>query len=410
MGVDAMIRGLDELTAQDLRERGSLKWTAHGGDMIGAFVAEMDFGPPPAVTRALHTAVTRGHVGYLPPWLATEVAEACAQWQLHRYGWRVAPEMIKPVADVLTAFELVVRHYTRPNSPIVLPTPAYMPFLTVPSLLGRRVIQVPMIRDAGRYVLDLDAIDRAFAAGGHLLVLCNPANPVGRVLTVDELTAVTEVVERHGGRVFADEIHAPLTYPGHRHVPYASTSPTAAAHSITATSASKGWNLAGLKCAQVILTAPGDVATWQRVGTTGSALASPLGAAATVAAYRYGGPWLQEVLHYLDRNRRALLDLLPEEVGYTPPEGTYLAWLDLRPLGLGEEPGVFLREQAGVATVEGAECGEAGRGHVRLNFATPLPILECAVTRILHALARRAPHLPRRRHSTRPRGGGTVSG
>src|SRR5690606_10461223 len=178
MRVDAMVRGLDELTAQDLRERGSLKWTAHGGDMIGAFVAEMDFGPPPAVTRALHTAVTRGHVGYLPPWLATEVAEACAQWQLHRYGWRVAPEMIKPVADVLTAFELVVRHYTRPNSPIVLPTPAYMPFLTVPSLLGRRVIQVPMIRDAGRYVLDLDAIDRAFAAGGHLLVLCNPANPV----------------------------------------------------------------------------------------------------------------------------------------------------------------------------------------------------------------------------------------
>src|SRR5690606_15360338 len=166
MGVDAMVRGLDELTAQDLRERGSLKWTAHGGDMIGAFVAEMDFGPPPAVTRALHTAVTRGNLSYLPPWLAAEVAEACAQWQLHRYGWRVAPELVRPVADVLTAFELVVRHYTRPDSPIVLPTPAYMPFLTVPSLLGRRVIQVPMIREAGRYVLDLGGIDRAFAPGG----------------------------------------------------------------------------------------------------------------------------------------------------------------------------------------------------------------------------------------------------
>jgi cystathionine beta-lyase len=171
-------------------------------------------------------------------------------------------------------------------------------------------------------------------------------------------------------------------------VPYASLSPVTASHAITATSASKAWNLPGLKCAQLIFTNPDDTLTWQGIGTAGSVSASTLGAVATVAAYRSGEPWLREVLDYLDRNRRALVDLLPAPVRYAIPEGTYLAWLDLRELGLAD-PGSFLREQAGVATVDGAECGQAGRGHVRLNFATPLPILESLVTRMAHAFARR---------------------
>lgn len=389
MGIGTMARGLDEITAQDLRESGSLKWTAFGRDTIGAFVAEMDFGAAPAITQALHTAVDRAGFGYLPPELAAEVARACATWQQRRYGWQVTPELIHPVADVLTAFEITVRHFSRPGSPVILPTPAYPPFRTVPSLHGREVIEVPMATDGGRYTLDLDGIDRAYAAGGHLLVLCNPANPVGRVFTPEELRAVAKVAGRHGGRVFADEIHAPLVYPGHHHVPYASVSPQAAAHTVTVTSASKAWNLPGLKCAQVLFGDPADAETWQRVGTVGSATASPLGAVATVAAYRHGQPWLREVLEYLDRNRRALAELLPATIGYTVPDGTYLAWLDLRALDVGDGAGTFLRDQAGIATVDGADCGPPGRGHVRLNFATPLPILECAVTRMGHALGRK---------------------
>jgi cystathionine beta-lyase len=382
-----MTRGLDEITAQDLRERGSLKWTRYGGDMVGAFVAEMDFGAAPPITQALHAAVENASFGYLPPWLHAEVAAACAAWQRHRYGWRIAPELVHAIPDVLTGFELVTQHFSRPGSPVILPTPAYMPFLTVPRRYGREVIQVPMRRNGTRYVLDLAGIDNAYAAGGDLLVLCNPANPVGRVFTADELRGVAEVVERHGGRVFADEIHAPLTYPGHTHVPYASLSPVTASHAITASSASKAWNLPGLKCAQLIFTNPDDTLTWQGIGAVGSASASTLGAVATVAAYRSGEPWLREVLDYLDRNRHALGDLFPEPVGYTVPDATYLAWLDLRRLDL-PDPAGFLREQAGIAAVDGVECGQAGRGHVRLNFATPLPILECIVTRMAHALAR----------------------
>jgi cysteine-S-conjugate beta-lyase len=375
----------DDLTVADLRKRGSLKWTKFGGDTIGAFVAEMDFGTAPPIVAALHAAVDRGSFGYLPPAERADLARACARWQERRYGWRVAPEQVYAVSDLLIALELAIRHLSRPDSPIILPTPAYMPFLTVPPLQGRELIQVPMVRDGGRYVVDLDGLDRAYRAGGHLLVLCNPHNPAGRVFSAGELTAVTEVVERHGGRVFADEVHGPLVYPGHRHIPYAATSPAAAAHTLTAVSASKAWDLPGLKCGQLIVTNPDDVAVLERVAAVGSILPSTLGVVASTAAYESGKPWLDEVIGYLDRNRRALGDLLAAylpEVGYTAPEGTYLAWLDCRALPLDGPPDEYFRERAGVAVVDGAGCGEAGRGFVRLNFATPLPVLREAIGRL----------------------------
>lgn len=385
---------LDQVTAHDLRERGSLKWTKFDGDTIGAFVAEMDFETARPILSALHSAVATGSFGYLPPQLAEQLAQACAQWQQRRYGWPVDPEQVYPVSDVLTAFELVMRHFSRPGSPVVLPTPAYMPFLAVPPLHGRSVIEVPMAHDGERYVLDPGRLDAAFRAGGQLLVLCNPANPVGRVFTADELAAVTEVVDRHGGRVFADEVHAPLTYPDHHHLPYASTSPVAAAHTLTAVSASKAWNLPGLKCAQVIVSNPADAGAWQVAGSAASAAPSNLGAVAGVAAYRSGGPWLDDILGYLDRNRRRLAQLLGDQLpqaGYAPPEGTYLAWLDCRGLAVGEEgPAEFFRQRAGVALVDGAECGAAGRGFVRLNFATPRPILERMAKRMARAVGREA--------------------
>lgn len=386
----ARFDGVDDLTAHDLRERGSLKWTAFGGGVIGAFVAEMDVGTAHAVTQALREAVGRGEFGYLPPRRIDALRHACARWQKERYGWAVAPERVFPVSGVLAALEVTMRHFSRPDRPVIVPTPAYPPFLTLPAQHGRKVIQVPMVRDGGRYTLDLDGIDRAYRAGADLLVLCNPANPVGRVFDVDDLTAVTEVVDRHGGHVFADEIHAPLTYQPRRHTPYAATSPTAAGHAVTAVSASKAWNLSGLACAQVI-TPLEDGFAWQRVAGSPPTTASTLGAIASTAAYRAGGAWLDDLLAYLDRNRRALADLLTThlpEVEYEPPEGTYLAWLDCRRLGIESPLADFFREEAGVAMLDGDACGEAGHGFVRLTFATPLPILHRAVTRMAHAYHR----------------------
>ena len=281
---------IDATTAAALRARGSFKWTAPGPDGLGAAVAEMDFGAAPAIIDALAGLSADANFGYLPPALADELAEACADFQHRRFGWVVDPASIHPIPDVIKGLEISITQFSRPGSPVILPTPAYMPFLTVPPFLGREIIQVQMRNQDGFFTFDLDAIEDAFRAGGHLLIFCNPYNPLGRVFTREEMTQLTEVVERHGGRVFADEIHAPLVYSGWRHIPYASTSPAAAAHSLTATSASKAWNLPGLKCAEVILTSEADRQHWEQMGFFASHGASNPGVVANIAAFRHGRP------------------------------------------------------------------------------------------------------------------------
>lgn len=380
----------DGISVASLRASGSVKWSQYP-DQLGAFIAEMDFGPAPAITRALHEAVAAGGFGYLPPALVAEMARACAEWTRARYGWEVPDRYIRPLPDVIAGLVAAIEHFSRPGSPVILPTPAYMPFLTIPAQLGRSIIQVPMAPAAGGWAYDLDALDAAFRAGGHLLILCNPHNPVGRVLTRPELVAIAEVVERHGGRVFADEIHAPLVFPGHQHVPYAAISPITAGHTITATSASKAWNLPGLKCAQLIFSNEADWQLWLRVGRLAEHGPANLGVAAAIAAYREGGPWLAEVLAYLDGSRMLLADLLAQHlppVRYVPPEGTYLAWLDFRGLNLGDRPARFFSEHAGVAMTDGLACGEAGKGFARYTLATPRPLIREAVARMADAVAR----------------------
>lgn len=381
-----------------LRARGSLKWTGTRGE-IGAWVAESDLGTAPAVTAALHEAVGRGLTGYLPPRLRADLSEACADLQRRRYGWDVDPDRVHAVADVVQALRLTVEHLTPAGGPVVLPTPAYMPFVDVPRSWGRDVVQVPLVPGAdGRPTLDLDQIDAALAPHGGLVVLVDPHNPTGRVHTRAELLGLAEVVERRGARVFADAVHAPLVHAGHRHVPYASVSDAAAAHTVTATAASKGWNVAGLKCAQVVLPAADD-ATWRALAQDPAEGISTLGAVAAVAAYREGEPWLDELVVYLGGNSHAFVGALTEHaprVHVTAPEGTYLAWLDLRDtLPAGVDPattapgalGSWLRRRSGVTTVDGARCGTAGRGFVRANLATPRPVVLEIAERIGAALA-----------------------
>ena len=374
----------DRIDVGTLRRAGSLKWSMHP-EAIGAFVAEMDFGTAPPVTAALHAAVDAGAFGYLPAATAERMSAAYAAWSRDRYGWAVDPVDVRPVADVVAALRLAIEHFTAPGTPVVLPTPAYMPFVSVPPRLGRAVVEVPLTADH-RY--DLAALAAAFEAGGSLLVLCNPHNPVGRVLAADEMLAIADVVDRYGGRVFSDEIHAPLVFDGVAHVPYASLSGVTAAHTLTATSASKAWNLPGLKCAQVVLSNDADRETWAGIGPLAEHGAATLGVIANTAAYEQGGPWLAEVLAYLDGNRRLLAQLVAEllpGVGYTPPEGTYLAWLDFRATGPAD-PAPYFLEKAGVAMTDGALCGEAGRGFGRFTFALPRPVLREAVERIAAAM------------------------
>jgi cystathionine beta-lyase len=381
----------DQITAAQLRARGSLKWTRGGPGEIGAFIAEMDFGTAPAVEDALHDVLARRDFGYLSDEARAEMSAACAAWQGFAYGWAVDPSRVRPLPDVIKGLEAAIHLFSRPGSPVILPTPAYMPFVTVPGELGREVIQVPMTPNgAGRPAFPAAALGDAFRAGGHLVIVCNPVNPVGTVYSREELAAIAAVVDLHGGRVFADEVHGPLVYPGgRRHVPYASVSAAAAGHAITATSASKGWNLPGLKCAQLIMSNDADARLWAERGYLYEHGTSTPGARANTAAYALGGQWLADVVAYLDGSRHLLAGLIAAHlpgVRYQVPEGTYLAWLDCRDLGLAPDPATFFRERAGVLGTDGAACGDAGQGFLRLNFATPRPILADMIRRMGTAL------------------------
>ena len=378
----------DSLTAEHMCAGGSWKWSTpgrwRGEPLIGAFVAEMDYPVAAPIADAVRASTDASLFGYLPdPWVA-DMAAACAGFWREHFGWAPEPEWIRPVPDVLTAFTATVTNLTPPGTPVVLPTPAYMPFLYVPGMIGRELITVPMARDGARHVLDLDGLDRALSGGG-LLLLTNPHNPTGRVFDDDELAAVTAVVDRHGARVFSDEIHAPLTFGGARHRPYAATSPTAAAHTVTATSASKAWNVPGLKCGQILFSHAPDVDRWRATGYLAEHGTATPGVPASTAAYREGGPWLDEVLAYLEGNRELLAQADVPGVEVVVPEGTYLAWLDARGLDLGEAPAEFFRREAGVVLTDGAACGEPGA--VRMTLATGRPVLTTALERMRAALS-----------------------
>jgi cystathionine beta-lyase len=268
--------------------------------------------------------------------------------------------------------------FSEAGSGVVVPTPAYPPFFEVIELTGRPVLATPMIRDDRRDVLDLEAIDAALARGARSVLLCNPHNPTGRVFTVEELTALASLVDRHGARVVADEVHAPLVYSERRHIPYATVSDAAATHTVTVTSASKAFNLAGLKCAQVVMANHADAARWRDLRAFEVPGPTPIGIAASVAAYRDAGDWLRALVSYLDDNRRRLGDLLSANlpaITFRPPEATFLAWLDCSALGL-DDPARFFLDQARVALSDGPPFGKGCEQHVRLNFATSHALLE----------------------------------
>lgn len=378
--MSAIAATFDALTAESLTGVLGRKWTSYP-ECIGAFVAEMDYGTAPAVQQALRDAVEANFFGYTPQQAMDDLQEATSRWYRDMSGWEVPAERVAIIADVLTGMQFAIEHYSAPGSKIIVPTPAYMPFLSLPGHLGREIIEVPMVNANGVWSYDLDGIDRAFADGGGMLVICNPHNPIGRVLKREEMEAVSEVVARHNGRVFSDEIHAPLVYPGEQHVPYASVNEVAASHTITSIAASKAWNIAGLKCAQLVISNDADAEVWKTAGAFNHG-ASTLGVVASAAAYNDGREWLQEVIAYLDGNRKLLARLLEEHIPgarYTMPEGTYLAWIDLTQTPLDGDLGAFFRDEAKVAITDGSACGAVAKRNIRFNLAMPRHLLEQAI-------------------------------
>jgi cystathionine beta-lyase len=379
------------LTPDLLRSRGSNKWTAPDGELLCAGVAEMDFGTAPAVLAEWASITERLDFGYPTESVARELSEATAAWHLEHYGWAVDAADISPIADVLKGLELAILEFSAPGAPVIVPTPAYMPFLLLPRVLGRDVIESPMLRgDDGSFALDLDDIAKHFADGANLVVLANPGNPTGKVYTAEELSALADVADTHAARVFSDEIHAPLVLFGNRHVPLASISDAGARVAITATSTSKAFNLPGLKCSQLILSNDADRERWAEIGMFVSHGASTPGMRMNTAAYLHGTEWLDEVREYIEGNitwmREALAQQLPE-ARMAPVQGTYLVWLDLRAYSDEAELAELLAEKAGIRVNGGIGYGEVGAGHIRVNVATARSILELIVSQLASVMS-----------------------
>ncbi|GAA2653942.1 aminotransferase class I/II-fold pyridoxal phosphate-dependent enzyme [Streptomyces aculeolatus] len=374
-------------TLAESRRRTSVKWRAYPPDVLPLWVAEMDTRLAAPIAEAVHEAIDLGDTGYAT---VEPYARALADFAGRRWDWQVPAERIALVPDVMRGIVEVLKLITSPDDAVVVNSPVYPPFYAFTEHLGLRVVEAPL--GAGRRI-DFDALAAAFTAaraGGHraAYLLSSPHNPTGTVHTAAELARVAALAGEHGVRVVADEIHAPLVPPGTgaRHVPYLTV--PGAERGFALLSASKAWNLAGLKAAVAVAgeESAGELALIPEEVAAG---ASHLGVIAHVAALRHGGPWLDALLAGLDGNRRLLGRLLAERlpgVEYHVPDGTFLAWLDCRELGLGDDPAAVFLERGRVALASGIPFGTGGAGHARLNFATSPEVLTEAVDRMAAAL------------------------
>lgn len=371
--MDRHVLTLDEVAC---RRRTSVKWQHHDPDVLPLWVAEMDVLPAPAVADELRRIVRDGDLGYPVP---TDYLEAVARWY-SRWSAPVDPTRMAIVADAMSGVKGAIVALTEPEDPVYITVPVYPPFHTVAGAAGRRLVPVPL-GDDGRY--DVAALESAFAAspGRGVLLLANPHNPTGAAPTRGELTAVAQAAARHGVGVVSDEVHAPLVLPGAEFTPFVSVPEGAGALSVI--SPAKGWNLAGLKAAAVV-GGPEAGASVRRVPADLAYTASHVGVRAHIAAMDHGQEWLADLVDDLDANRTLLRHLLEEYLpgaGWGRHEATYLAWLDCRDLGLGDDPAKHFRDEGRVGLSSGLPFGE-GRGYVRLNFAASPEVLTEAVRRM----------------------------
>ncbi|MFE2042344.1 MalY/PatB family protein [Streptomyces sp. NPDC059477] len=373
---------LRALTLDRLRCRTSMKWRTYPEDVLPLWVAEMDVPLAEPVVRAVSEALALGDTGYPA---GTAYAEALGSFAERRWGWDgLAVERSAIVPDVMLGVVEMLKLVTGPGDPVVVNPPVYPPFYQFVEHMDRRVVEAPLGPDLR---LDLGALEEAFGravrGGGRAgYLLCSPHNPTGTVHTTAELSAVAALAERYGVRVVADEIHAPVVAAGVDFVPYLSVPD--AGRGLSLMSASKAWNLAGLKAA-LALAGPGAAADLARLPEEVGHGPSHLGVIAHTAALRDGTTWLDALLTGLDENRRLVARLLAERlpgVRYRPGEATFLAWLDCRALGLGDDPAEVFLERGRVALSSGLPFGTGGAGHLRLNLATSPEILTEAVERM----------------------------
>lgn len=375
-------------------QRTSAKWRAYDGDVLPAWIAEMDLQLAPAIAEALHTAIDRGDTGYR--WDG-DLPDALADFSQRHTGWTFTAEHVLVLQDVLTAMAEAMRVLTGEHDSVVITPPIYPPFFNVTrSIAGRGIVEVPMVND-GRFEYDLDGLAGAFARPDvTAFLMCHPHNPTGHVADGDTLRRIGELARKHEVTVISDEIWAPLTWGDSPFVPYLSIDPDLTAPDVALVSASKAFNLAGLKCAQIVAGSR-EIADRLRAAipmevTYGT---GHLGVIASIAAYRNADDWLANTVDLIAGNmtvlKRELSAALPE-IGFQVPAATYLAWLDCQSLvlddalDLGDDPAAVFLEHGRVAFNAGHLYGDVGRGFVRVNVATEQGIVVEMVSRMADAL------------------------
>jgi cystathionine beta-lyase len=369
----------------------SEKWRAFPSDVLPLPVAEMDFPVAQPIRDLLSEMIAKSDLGYIGP--IPELGEGFAHFAGNRWNWEVDPLQVRAATDVGVAVVEVLRVFTNPGDSILLSSPVYQNFYNWINETKLNLVDVPFERSGDEsknpWEINWEGIEKAYASGLKVHILCSPHNPLGRIYTKEELLRIVALAKRYNVLIISDEIHAPLTFKGNVFVPMLSLGADAEAVSVTVTAASKGWNIAGLKCAIIVSQ---NEAINNQLATMPMAVhyrASLLGGFATAIAFAEGEVWLDSVIENLDHNRHMLKELLSSQlpsVRYHIPDNSYLAWLDLEALGLGVDPSVTLLEKGRVAFNAGHMYGKQCSHYVRFNFATSPTIVTEAVHRIARAI------------------------
>ncbi len=374
---------LEALPLDALRRRSSTKWQSYPDDVIPMFVAETDFALAEPITAVLHAAIDAGDTGYTPP--DPGLRAAFAAYAARHWGWTVDPARVRSTGDVMMGVVELLRATIQPGDRVIIAPPVYPPFSMCIPEAGGVVEEVPLIDDGAGWSLDLPGIDAALAGGARAVLLCNPHNPTGTVHSRASLAALADLAHRHGAVVISDEIHAPLVHDG-PFTPFLAASDAAAEVGYAVTSASKAYNLAGLKCALMITAADGPSAVLRGLWPEVEWRTGLFGALAGVAAFdEASDAWLAGLKAILDRNRHLLAELLAEHLPlarYRVPDAGYLAWIDVSAYGWGDDPARRILTDAKVALHHGPLFGAQGIGHVRLNFGCSPDLLRTAIARI----------------------------
>ena len=373
-----------EPSINELFGRVGIKWNRYGKEVIPAWVADMDFPPAEVIADELRSFLAVGDWGYVDPDTHQRVLEAGRAWYLDRHGWAPDVGTSRVVLDVMQAVAACIQAFTSPGEGVITTTPVYHPFGFAIDSSDRRSVPAPLTDREDGYRITKGALEDAVDRGGRLLLLCNPHNPTGRVLSAEELRVVADVAVAADLVVVSDEIHADLTYEPNRHIPIAALGSEIAARTVTVSSASKAFNLAAVGCAVAAFGHEDLVRRFDALPTSLMGHPTAMALRASAAAWEQGSGWLEATNQELATNRDRIAAWVSDDrrVGHRSPEATYLAWLDFRPRAWPAEPAEHLLLNAQVALSSGLQFGEEGVGHARLNFATYPSVLEEILERI----------------------------